>query len=161
MQQNPHNIEGFYRENYSRLVSQMSRKMAGNKTAAEDVVQEAFMRATKAIHSYDPDRGKFSSWFNVILYNVLRDAQSEYKHSPEESVEELSVSSVLDGAEYATEDFSKEIRHKIYNAKNQKHKDILELFFVYGYTSKEIPYLLEDVSQSNVTTVVKRFKDRL
>lgn len=152
-------IEQFYSLNYDRLVNQITRKVAGNREVAEDIVQEAFEKAIKFFPSYNEKRGKLSTWFNTILYNVLRDAQRKNKECSEIGIEELSVSNLLNGVHPQSEEFSKEIREQIYSSKNLRHRDILEMFFIYGFTSKEIPYMLDGVSQSNVTTVVKRFKE--
>lgn len=151
----------FYTENYPRLVNQIAKKVAGNRDVAEDIVQESFEKALRFQHAYDPERGKFSTWFNTILYNVLRDTQRLNKDSQEECIDELSVVNLLGDTSLGNEEYSREIREQLYSSKNLRHRDILELFFIYGFTSKEIPYMLEGVSQSNVTTIVKRFRDKL
>ena len=90
-------LEQFYIDNRLRLVKQMAWKLAGNYDVAEDVVQESFEKAIKYFPSFDPERGKLSTWFNTILYNVLRDYQTANKDAAEECIEEVSVESMING----------------------------------------------------------------
>ena len=59
-------IEEFYKENFDKLVVQLSRR-AGSLENAEDIVQEAFLRALTYKDAYNPKLNQFSTWFNGIL----------------------------------------------------------------------------------------------
>lgn len=128
---------------------------------AEDVVQEAFTRAITFIHSYDETCGPFSSWFNTILYNTLFDLRRQSRPGPHTEVEELCVADVINSTTDNSELISKHIVQEIELVSNEKHKRVLTLFFVYGYSSKEISLMMEKTSQTMVTTTVMRFKDKL
>lgn len=153
------NIEEFYRDNYNRLVNTILRKVGGHRDIAEDVVQESFTRAVKFYPAFNPELGDFSSWFNSIMYNTLRDVQRLNKTVIMETPQDISI---LDVLEVDSLDLSPTLRSTIIDAiektKNEKHKRILSLFFITGYTSKEISIMETGVSQSNVTTIVMRFK---
>ena len=47
-------------------------RMVGNRDVADDLAQEAFLRAFQRLASYDLER-KFSSWFLQIAHNVAID----------------------------------------------------------------------------------------
>lgn len=152
-------IEEFYRDNYKRLVSTVAKRLNGDRATAEDVVQEAFAKAVYFFPAYDPQRGKLSSWFNTIMYNVLSDVHNNKKEHTTDS-EEVTVQDVL-GDGMNTSDFSNFLVKKISEIKNAKHREILILFYIFGFSSKEIPYMMEEVSQTLVTTTALRFKERL
>ncbi len=59
-------------QRYERAVYNLCYRMLGNPNAAEDAAQEAFLRAYKAIHRYDPGR-KFSTWVLSIASNYCID----------------------------------------------------------------------------------------
>ena len=57
---------------YAKPVHNLCYRMLGNAQDAEDAAQEAFLRAFKAIHRYDPRR-KFASWLLSIAANYCID----------------------------------------------------------------------------------------
>ena len=59
-------------QRYQRGVFTFVRRMVGRWEAAEDVTQEAFMKAFAALDRYDPRR-RFSSWMLKIAYNTAID----------------------------------------------------------------------------------------
>lgn len=50
----------------------VARNLLGDAAAAEDAVQEAFIRVVRARREYDPARS-FAGWFYTILRNVCTD----------------------------------------------------------------------------------------
>jgi RNA polymerase sigma factor (sigma-70 family) len=140
----------------------MSRILKGDYASAEDVVQEAFCRAWKFRGLYDPDKGKFSSWFNAILFNALRDVQQEARAGPARYTPEISPDNILADVDLLDKkDKKKFLKKKISKVKKEKHRQVLELFFVLGYTSKEISQVVDKMTQTNVTTIIMRFKGGL
>ncbi|MBE4909693.1 RNA polymerase sigma factor SigW [Bacillus luteolus] len=59
-------------ELYKDKVFQLCYRMLGNRHEAEDIAQEAFLRAYVNIHSYDTKR-KFSTWLYRIATNLSID----------------------------------------------------------------------------------------
>jgi RNA polymerase sigma-70 factor (ECF subfamily) len=59
-------------ERHSRAVFRLAYRMTGNEHDAEDVVQEAFLRAYRRLHQYD-QRARFSSWLHRIAANCAYD----------------------------------------------------------------------------------------
>ena len=67
--------EGAYREllaRYERPVFSLVYRMVRNRTVAEDLAQEAFIRTFNALDTYNP-RYKFSSWIFKIANNLTID----------------------------------------------------------------------------------------
>jgi RNA polymerase sigma factor (sigma-70 family) len=155
------NLTALYEKVYIHKVRIMSRILKGDMALAEDVVQEAFTRAVKYIHLYDETRGMIETWFNAILFNALRDVQKSERNQ-QEIYKEISLHDVLDPAKsILTPEYKQDLYKHIQMSKNEKHRRILELFFLYGYSSKEISEIEEGMTQSNVTTIVMRFRSSL
>ncbi|MCP1146419.1 RNA polymerase sigma factor SigW [Lysinibacillus endophyticus] len=57
---------------YQHKLYQLCYRMLGNKQEAEDIAQEAFVRAYINLHSYDQKR-KFSTWLYRIATNLCID----------------------------------------------------------------------------------------
>lgn len=150
-------IESLYRQDYDIKVRTMSRILGGDYAAAEDVVQEAFTRALKFYPSYDPELATVHTWFNAILFNALRDYQKEKRGISSSTTEEVSPEDVIS---YINVDKTL-IPEMIETIPNHKHRRILELFFVMGYTSSEISQIEDKTTVSNVTTIVNRFRERM
>lgn len=154
-------IEKFYKEAYPRKVKRMTVILNGDCFAAEDIVQEAFCRALKYCHIYNENKSTLEVWFNSILFHVLFDWKRAEKHT---SVNQ-NMLSPQDSLEYnklrENPEFRILVLKEINLVKNETHKKILRLFFIFGYSSKEISEMGLGISQTNVTTVVNRFKESL
>lgn len=59
-------------ERHSRSVFRLAYRMTGNEQDAEDVVQEAFLRAYKQLHRYE-SRASFATWVYRIAANYSLD----------------------------------------------------------------------------------------
>lgn len=57
---------------YAKPVYNMCYRMLGNPQDAEDAAQEAFLRAFRNLHRYDPER-KFATWLLSIAANYCID----------------------------------------------------------------------------------------
>ena len=150
-------ITELYSDVYNPKVKMITRILHGDYSAAEDIVQEAFTRALKFYPSFDPEVGSLHAWFNGILFNSLRDYQKEKRGEIISICKDVNPEEVISGLEV-----DRTLLHKMINdTKNLKHKRVLELFFILGYTSTEISQIEDGISQSNVTTIVNRFRESI
>ncbi|MGH9657163.1 MAG: RNA polymerase sigma factor, partial [Bryobacteraceae bacterium] len=73
-------------DRHSRNIFRLAYRMTGNEQDAEDVVQEAFLRAYRQIQKFD-SRSSFSTWLYAIAANYSRDLirarnRRQEHHSP-------------------------------------------------------------------------------
>ncbi len=66
----------FLVESYSGIVYRIAYSMVGNSQEAQDVVQEVFYRAYRALNSYNPER-PFKAWINRITVNYVLDQRKK------------------------------------------------------------------------------------
>jgi RNA polymerase sigma factor (sigma-70 family) len=61
-------FEALFRQ-YERLVFRTAYLITGNKEAAENTLQEVFISVWKSRRTYDPSRGKLTTWLHRITVN--------------------------------------------------------------------------------------------
>jgi RNA polymerase sigma factor (sigma-70 family) len=61
-------FEAFFRQ-YERLVFRTAYLMTGSKEVAEDALQEVFVSVWRSRHTYDPGKGKLTTWLHRITVN--------------------------------------------------------------------------------------------
>lgn len=150
-----HPIEELYPRVLLQKTKLMARILGGDWHAGEDVVQEAFLRAWKFFKMYDKDRATLETWFNGILFNALRDHQRESRGVKLVSHEDVSQEELILPESRTHED----IQRVIDKVPNEDHRYILHLFYIKGYTSREISYVVPKTTQTNVTTIATRFRE--
>ena len=147
-------LEEFYKERRDDLVRRLSYG-AGTQWNAEDVLQEAFVRALTYWDTFDPEHKELGAWFSTILKNSLRDfKRDEWLFGMGEEFDEEQY----DPQEMTLKE--DELIRKIYelvDGKIEPHQEILLLYFDKHYSPKDIanitPYKVKTVKQ-----VVLRFK---
>jgi RNA polymerase sigma factor (sigma-70 family) len=71
-------------------LTRVARAIVGDATSAEDVVQEAFVRAVRQRASYD-GRGSLNGWVWQIVVNAARDARIDRRESDQLEVDRPDV----------------------------------------------------------------------
>lgn len=123
---------------------------------AEDVTQEAFHRAVRALDRYD-DRRPFRIWFFTILRNVARNAVAKDRRrnllAPVEALDEEPTTAAVDPVVAGDLDRAIESLAPMQQA-------CLRLGDVEGFSSVEIAHML-GVAEGTVRTHLHRARKRL
>ncbi len=88
-------FEELVRSHGGRLLS-VARRFLGSSEDAQDAVQEAFIRAFKAIHTFE-ERAQLQTWLHRILVNTALMKLRERARKPETSIDELLPTFAADG----------------------------------------------------------------
>lgn len=88
-------FEELVRSHGGRLLS-VARRFLGSSEDAQDAVQEAFIRAFKAIHTFE-ERAQLHTWLHRILVNTALMKLRERRRKPEASIDELLPAYAADG----------------------------------------------------------------
>ena len=151
-------INSHFRSNYTKLVKRMRNRVPDNSTAlAEEVVQEAYARAMKYYRTYDASLGEFDTWFNRILNNTLNVCKNEegdrgVTHFLEENTEDIRVSR-------RDRDLHNYVLKEMDVCK-ARERDILKLFFIHGFKSKDVAEFTNK-SHTAVRQTIFRFRERM
>lgn len=152
-------IQEYYLTNYNRLVKRMTSRVPDRSLAlAEEVVQEAFTRAFKYFSTFDEKKNIFEVWFNKILRNSLNDCRQIEKekgvtYQLDENLEELSVTKE-EKSQY------NRIIYYIYNTENNRDREILSLFFIHGYTSKDISIYI-GITDNHIRQIILKHRNKI
>jgi RNA polymerase sigma-70 factor (ECF subfamily) len=73
-------------EAHSRPLFKLAYRMTGSEPDAEDIVQETFLRAYRALERFDP-RAQVSTWLYAIASNCAIDALRRRKHRRTEALD--------------------------------------------------------------------------
>ena len=79
-------FEAVVRTYGGRLLA-VARRLLGNDADAQDAVQDAFVRAFKAIHGFE-ERAQLYTWLHRIVVNTSLMKLRERRRKPTESIEE-------------------------------------------------------------------------
>ena len=88
-------FEAIVRTHSGRLLS-VARRFLGNNEDAQDAVQDAFIRAYKAIHTFEA-RAQLHTWLHRILVNTALMKLRDRRRRPTESIEDLLPTYNTDG----------------------------------------------------------------
>src|SRR5712664_4058234 len=152
-----------YRPAVTRLAGSFSEL---DSDEADDVVQEAFVRAFRALRSLK-DPARFSAWLFTIARNRARSylsARSTHDKAAEEACREADLA---DGcAPAANEQMEKEaelraVREVIDGLREGPEKETVRLFYLDGtFSAREIAQRM-GVGKSAVTMRLERFRARV
>lgn len=153
---------------YSGSMFGVALRYSRNKSEAEDVLQEAFIRIFKYIKSFEGrNQGSLSAWIKTIVINTtLSYNRNNKKHHYTEDVDEVQVGEnpVFD---ISSDSDTDERKNKIMKAMQQLphgYRTVFNLYSLEGYTHKEIAEILdisENTSKSQLSKARKYLRNLL
>ena len=163
-------FEAFFQQ-YQRLVFKTAYLMSGNKEEAEDILQEVFVTVWKSRHSFDPAKGKLTTWLYRITVNqcVDRHRKKQPAFLSLEKAEEDGLHLAERGSSESAEDYliSKweyERLIKAVNSLDGKHRPVLVLRYFDDLSYSEIAHVLEipqGTVKSRINQALKSLREQL
>lgn len=135
-----------FAELYDRCIDQVYRHVyyrVASRDEAEDITQETFLRAWKAIDKYKRTGAPFVAWLLVIASNLIIDHHRASKTLvPLEEVEISSNTAETDPAAVVEQRFDRSyVRSTILKLKGEKQKVIM-MRFIDGFSYEDIARVL-------------------
>ena len=138
-------LEALY-DRYSAAVLGLTFKILGDRTAAEDVLQETFWRVWKSADTYQPQRGSFTSWLFRIARNLAIDLYRRRNVRPQAITADEGGASVLDQTPDPAMDVASQAQLDLENQQVRSalsslpgvQRQVIELAYFYGMTRQEI-----------------------
>lgn len=130
--------------NYSAALYGIVCKLLRHDAAAEDVLQDAFVKIWRNMDKYNPAKGTLFTW----MLNITRNCCIDYLRSKQHQEQLRTASNGLEYISHTMQDKQSLFRHErrelrqLAGQLDDKHKEIVELVYFYGYTMQEVADML-------------------
>jgi RNA polymerase sigma-70 factor, ECF subfamily len=143
---NPRAFELVY-DRHGGAAFSLAYRMVGNRVAAEDIVQEAFLSIWRSRLRYDQSRGSVRTWVLGIVHNraidaLRRGATHDRKRETLDGVEERLEAGVRTDVEAARRDEARTVRSALDTLPEDQRRTI-ELAYFGGFSHSQIAELLD------------------
>jgi RNA polymerase sigma-70 factor (ECF subfamily) len=133
-------------DRHGRAAYSLAYRMMGERQAAEDLVQEAFLKLWRSARSYRPERGSVRTWLLSIVHNQGIDQirSSASRRRTQDKVEASAPR--FQPSEAFAQSWRNAQREQVREALKtlpQEQLKVLELAYFSGYTHVEIAELLD------------------
>lgn len=147
--------KGIY-QNYSKAMYNTLTRITGNSEEAQDLLQDAFIKAFNSIHSFRGD-STFGAWLKRIVVNTglmhLRAKKMEFAEINDALLEQ-------EEQQDSTVDIDPSLIHEEIKKLPSGSRAVVTLYLLEGYTHKEIAAEL-DITESTSKTQYMRGKKML
>jgi RNA polymerase sigma-70 factor (ECF subfamily) len=125
----------------------LAYRMTGNRAAAEDVSQEAFLSIWRSRLRYQPERGSVRTWVLGIVHNraidtLRRSLVHERRRTSAEGLEERQEAPELTDVEAARREEARHVRTALETLPEEQRRTI-ELAYFGGFSHSQIAEMLE------------------
>jgi RNA polymerase sigma-70 factor (ECF subfamily) len=132
-------------DRHSRAAYSLAYRMMGDKHAAEDLLQDAFLKLWRGATSYRTERGSLRTWILSIVHNrgidQLRSSASR-RRTQEKVVASAPISQPSEAFAATWRNTQREQVREALGTLPKEQLKILELAYFSGYTHVEISELL-------------------
>ena len=147
-------VEDHYKKNFDRYVKIAKGRFNGRIHISEDAVQDSYERALTYFSCFDPEKRDFSTWFNTIFNNCVNDLRQLDRGLVDiEKIEELPDLTV--GID---DEIKRDIKLYVDKFVPYPKGDVILCYFYRGMTAKEISFLFDRMSPTNVWQIISRFR---
>jgi RNA polymerase sigma-70 factor (ECF subfamily) len=123
-------------DRFSSVVYSVALRILREPAAAEDVMQEVFIQLWRKPDAYVSHRGSLCAWLAVVARN--RSIDTLRRRRPEDSTEDVVLSSPVNYADLAERECMMDKVHKAMLALPEEQRHMVELAFFQGQTHTEI-----------------------
>jgi RNA polymerase sigma-70 factor (ECF subfamily) len=143
---NPRAFELIY-DRHGGAAFSLAYRMVGNRVAAEDIVQEAFLSIWRSRMRYDRSRGSVRTWVLGIVHNrtidaLRRGAPHDRRQETLDGVEERHEAPERTDVEAARREEARSVRTALETLPDDQRRTI-ELAYFGGFTHSQIAELLD------------------
>ena len=146
-QQDVQALEALY-DRYSRVLYSLALKMLADPDAAEEIVQETFLKLWQRPESYIPERGRLLSWLLGITHHRavdrLRRRRLELRYSSDYRIASPSTPPPPDPEDELLATLRGEAVVRAVSALPEAQRLAVELAYVHGMTQAEIAEALRE-----------------
>jgi RNA polymerase sigma-70 factor (ECF subfamily) len=156
-----HQAFGTLVKRYSKYFYSIAYRYVADRTTAEDITQQAFLKLWEFPYKYDASRGaSFKTWFTQVIINLSIDHKRKNKHFFED-ITEMEVAG--DNKDAAADIYEKQMKAKLEVAINKLPKSqqtALNLGFYEDIPYEEVAKIMKTTT-SAVKSLIMRAKENL
>ena len=124
----------------------LAYRMVGNRSAAEDVVQEALLSAWRSGGRYDRTRGSVRTWILGIVHNraidaLRRSTVHDKRRASDEGIEERFAGTERTDLDVVRDDEARAVRVAVAELPDDQQR-VIELAYFGGFSQTEIAEML-------------------
>jgi len=130
-------------DRYSRTVFGVGLKILGDRSLAEELVQEVFLKVWRSSGTFDPSRGSFSTWLYRVTRSVALDLYRKRAHRIRQvSDGQLHIAAERDSSagpqELIDESWLSWRVSRALEVLDASHREVIELAYFSGLSQSEI-----------------------
>ncbi|MGH1387662.1 RNA polymerase sigma factor [Kordia sp.] len=148
---------------YQLMIFTLALRMVGNREDAEEVSQDTFVKAYKALDSFK-GTSKFSTWLYRIVYNTSLDYIKKNKRiilsEHIDEINEADIGSMQNALTYIEAKEKKQLIEKALLQLPEEERVLLTLFYFEELSLKEISEIVK-ISYDNVKIKLHRSRKKL
>lgn len=133
-------------------------RLVGDRDDAEDIAQEAFVKAYLSIGTFNPERARFSTWLYRIATNTALDFLRKNRHRV--NVEDIELLAEATMPQYAEQEERRAVRREVHALTPPEYKAVVEAYYWQGKSYTQISAELH-VPINTVRTWLHRAKIKL
>lgn len=145
---------------YQNVVYSIALKVLRNREEAEEMAQEAFIKAFRSVHTFQ-GKSKFSTWLFTITYNtcISHIRKNKFRTTGMDHFQAIDEEEEADFGEFQQEDRIKYLE----SALKQLSEDEYLLIVLYYYEDQSVEEIshVTGLSESNVKVKLFRARNRL
>lgn len=125
-------------DRYAGLLLSMANRMLGDKTMAEDLVQDVFMEVWRRAHAFDSSRGSVRTWLLVRLRSRALDRLRSARHRREVTVDDVGPKEAAPTTEDPELSPDRALVREVVQTLPEEQRTVIELSYFQGLSSSEI-----------------------
>ncbi len=134
-------------ERHGDAAFSLAYRIAGDRGAAEDITQEAFLSIWRGRFRYETRRGSVRSWVLGVVHHraidgLRRNQRHDRRRASAEGIEEQHEAPELTDVEAARREETQTVRRALKSLPDEQTR-VIELAYYGGFTISEIAQMLE------------------
>jgi len=126
----------------------LAYRMVGNRSAAEDITQEAFLSIWRSRERYQRERGSVRTWVLGIVHHrtidaLRRNLVHDRRRAEGEGLEERQAAKELTDVEAGRREEARTVREALEELPEQQSR-VIELAYFGGFTHTQIAEMLQE-----------------
>lgn len=130
-------LAGLYEEYYDRIAHYVYVRI-GDKSEAQDIASEVFLKALKSIKSYEEQGIPMQAWLFKIAHNMVVDHLRKTSKIKKVPIDTVEIQDESDPAETAEKNIAMESVKKAMEKLTGEQRELLQLRFFGGLSSREV-----------------------